>query len=274
MHHKLARTRNLLILGAGICWLPATAASETGPDGRTFVESLRAAGWQVEMLVDGSLQLMPVARSPEEDLEEQGESEPPTGPDPAGAEDTQPGWAALRERGWRVETDAEGATLLYPPAPAATPAPTPSQSPTASPVAPEVADVAPNQAAARDEVARDLDALLAERGWRAERESDGTLVLFPLRRVEARPNPVEPAAGVVPSAITELEVSLPIDTWGKAQAVAASWLESVGDSGLQVGKIREIFRIYLVSIVETEPPNALRHQISIGVEDGRVVVLN
>lgn len=272
MHNKLARTLNLLILGSGICWLQAAPASETGPDGRTFVESLRAAGWQVEMLVDGSLQLMPVSRSPEENQDEQGGSEPPTGPDPVGAEDTLPDWAALRERGWRVETDAEGATLLYPPAPAATPTPAPAPAPT--PVAPDVAHAAPDQVAARDEVARDLDSLLAERGWRAERESDGTLVLFPLRRVEARPNPIEPAAGVVPSAITQSGVSLPIDTWGKAQAVAASWLESVGDSSLQVGKIREIFRVYLVSIVETEPPNALRHQISIGVEDGRVVVLN
>jgi hypothetical protein len=187
-------------------------------------------------------------------------------PGPAGAEDAQPGWAALRERGWRVETDAEGATLLYPPAPAAPPAP--------GPVAPEVADVAPDQVAAREEVARDLDSRLAERGWRAERESDGTLVLFPLRRVEARPEPIARATGVVPPAITESEVSLPIDTWGKAQAVAASWLKSVGDSGLRVGKIREIFRVYLVSIVDAEPPNALRHQISIGVDDGRVVVLN
>jgi hypothetical protein len=261
--------RALTILGAGIGWLTLASAAETDAQGRTFVESLRAAGWQVEVLVDGSLELMPDPRAPAADQA----SEPETGAPAASgaAEPPTPDWATLRDHGWRVETDADGSTLLYPPSPAAEKAaPDPATPP--APVA--VPAATPDAAAARDEVARDLDALLAERGWRAKRESDGTVLLFPLRRAENAPRGMQRAAGVVPAAVTESKVTLPIDTWNEARVVAASWLESVGDPSLRLGKVRAILRVYVVSIVDKAPPHALRHQISIGADDGRILVLN
>jgi hypothetical protein len=245
-------------------------AAETDAQGRTFVESLRAAGWQVEVLVDGSLELMPAPREAAARQGSETETPPPTA---SSAEISPPDWAALRDHGWTVETDADGSTLLYPPSPmAGTAAPEPPQSPSPAPEATPAG--IPDETAARYEVARDLDALLAERGWRAQRESEGTLLLFPLRRAERTPRGVQRAAGVVPTAVTDAEVTLPIDTWKEARTVAASWLESVGDASLRLGKVREVLRVYLVSIVDDAPPHALRHQISIRVDDGRVVVLH
>jgi hypothetical protein len=65
-----------------------------------------------------------------------------------------------------------------------------------------------------------------------------------------------------------------VDSWEKARATALSWLESVGNPALQLGKIRRIHRLHLVSIIGAEPPHRLLHQIAVGVDDGRVVVLN
>lgn len=261
MHAKLAAMGRVTLVGSGILWL-GLAAAGPATGGQTFVEALRAAGWQVEVLVDGSLQLTPAGESAS--VPEAPGPQPSATPAPAPGVQA-PGWAALREHGWRVETDAEGSTLLFPPSAApATPPPAPEPSP----------PKAPDEAVARDEVARDLDALLAERGWRAQREPDGSLLLFPLRRAPSAPVAVEPSPGVVPSVVSESEVRLPIDSWEKARAVAASWVGSVGDATLQVGRVRQIFRVYLVSIVDATAPHALRHQIAIGVEDGRVVVLN
>jgi hypothetical protein len=50
-------------------------------------------------------------------------------------------------------------------------------------------------------------------------------------------------------------------------------LESVGDPSLEVGKIRHIHHVYLVSIIGNQPSKALAHQVAVGVDDGRVVVL-
>ena len=72
----------------------------------------------------------------------------------------------------------------------------------------------------------------------------------------------------------EQQVALPVDGWAEVRAVAQSWLDSVNDPTLRLGKARRIFRVYLVSIVDERPPHRLRHQIAVSVEDGRIVVLN
>ena len=241
------------LLGLGALCLAFAAGAEPMPGRETFADALRAAGWNVEVLADGSLQLtaapqsLPVADA----VEPQTPALPKSGPD---------GWSVLRTYGWRVETGPDGTTFLFPP---------PAVSSVESEKAPE-----PARSEAQAEVARDLDALLAERGWRAEREADGSVLLFPLLRAAGAPAALEPSAGHVPAAVREEKVPLPIDSWEKAQAVALSWLETVGDPALRPGKIRRILRVYLVSIVGDEPPHPLLHQIAVGVDDGRVVVLN
>lgn len=269
---KAALVAGTLLLGLA----NAAVADETRVRDLTgFAEALRTAGWQVEAQADGSLILTPTREGeataggpsdtePEEDSPQ---------PERRGATD----WSVLRDLGWGVETDAQGATLLYPPgaggdqdsspsagstAAAQDGAPTPAAAPTAQPEL------------ARQELARDLDALLAARGWRTRHAPDGSLLLFPLSRGSGGRSGPTPAAGTVPNAVRDGTLTLPIDTWSEAKALSLSWLASVEDSTLAVGKIREIHRVYLVSIIDADPPHALRHQIAIGVEDGRVVVLN
>jgi hypothetical protein len=123
-------------------------------------------------------------------------------------------------------------------------------------------------------VAQDLDAMLAARGWRTRRDADGSLLLFPLARAPESTSSLSPVGGVVTDAVRDGDVTLPIDSWSEAKTVTLSWLDSLGDSTLTLGRIRGIFRVYLVSIVDAEPPHSLRHQIAISVEEGRVILLN
>lgn len=265
-----------LVLCGGIA-----CAAEPPEDG-AFAQALRAAGWQTEVLADGglSLKLRPIPTREPVDQSAESATEPSavSADEPSGAVPVAPAiagdWDALRDHGWRVLQDPDGSTLLYPPV-AEVPA---------EPPAPTVSDTTEGT-----ELAQDLDALLAERGWRVRTDPDGTLTLFPLSRPTAAPPvaevdsgeapslppPVEPSTGVVPSTVVDGEVSLPISKWSKVKAVAQSWLESTGDTTLRVGrKVRRVHRVYLVSIVDASPPYAVRHQIAISVEDGRVVVLN
>ena len=264
------------LLALGILSAPMAGAGSVS-SGQGFADALRAAGWDVEVMADGSLELspasMPVAVEGLDAPQSPNEA-PDQTPDQTPAARTtapvvQPGdWSVLRDFGWRVETDADGSTLLYPHS--AAPAP---MDPKAEPsLEPEVAE--PTLPDAQAEVARDLDALLAERGWRARREADGTLLLLPLSRGSDAAATLEPGAGTLSRAISEGRVTLPVDTWDKARAITLTWLESLGDPALRLGKIRRVHRVYLVSIVADAPPHGLLHQIAIGVDDGRIRVLN
>ena len=243
-------------------WVPATDA-EPVVGGQSFAEALRAAGWQVDVLADGTLQLTPGVKVPpatettERAAPEASEPAPSSGPS---------GWAVLSAFGWRVETQPNGDTLLFPPPVSSNPE---SREPPAS-EAPKPAE--PPRAEA--ELTHDLDALLAERGWRVQRDEDGSLRLFPLLGDVSAPADLEPSQGYLPAAIRDGVVQLPVDSWEKAHATALSWLESVGNPSLEVGKIRQIYHVYLVSIIGTQPPKALVHQVAVGVDDGRVVVLH
>ena len=242
-------------------WVHATDA-EPAVGGQSFAEALRAAGWQVDVLADGTLQLTPGDKVPPATETTERSAPQASGPTPT----TGPsGWAVLSAFGWRVETRPNGDTLLFPPS--ASPNPEPREPPAAEASTPTES---PETQAER---AHDLDALLAERGWRVQRDEDGSLRLFPLLGGVAGTAGLEPSQGYVPAAIRDGEVQLPVDTWEKAHATVLSWLESVGDPSLEVGKIRQIYHVYLVSIIGTQPPKALLHQVAVGVDDGRVVVL-
>jgi pyruvate/2-oxoglutarate dehydrogenase complex dihydrolipoamide acyltransferase (E2) component len=242
-------------------WVRATDA-EPVVGGQSFAEALRAAGWQVDVLADGTLQLTPGDKVPpatettERAAPEASDPAPTTGPS---------GWSVLSAFGWRVEAQPNGDTLLFPPSVSSNPEPRePPAAEASTPTEPPDAQT---------EVVHDLDALLAERGWRVQRDEDGSLRLFPLLRARAVPAGLEPSQGYVPAAIRDGQVQLPVDSWEKARATVLSWLESVGDPSLEVGKIRQIHQVYVVSIIGNQPPKALAHQVAVGVDDGRVVVL-
>jgi hypothetical protein len=63
-------------------------------------------------------------------------------------------------------------------------------------------------------------------------------------------------------------------TFKKGSAQLDAWLAEQGVSGWRVGKIRQVHRVYMVSIVDgARPPNVV-HQIAIVGGSGLVVVLN
>jgi hypothetical protein len=137
-------------------------------------EALRTAGWQVQRLGDGGLE-MRLARPP---------SAPPPAAEPAATPEPQAeasAWNRLRARGWRVERAEDGSILLFPPAastsPPAAPATAPSPPPETGARQAEQPSVAKAPAGASG-----MEALLRARGWRAERQTDGSLLAYPMGR--------------------------------------------------------------------------------------------
>jgi hypothetical protein len=119
----------------------------------------------------------------------------------------------------------------------------------------------------------DIDALLRGRGWQVERDLQGSLVLRP-RAADLAPQTITPSQGFVTAPVREETVKLPVNRWVDARAIADAWVAEHGDGRLRVGKIRQVHRVYLVSIVGVDAPNQVIHQIAITGGNGHVVVLN
>lgn len=184
--------------------------------------------------------------------------------------------------GWGVEGSADGSILLIPPdsSPAAAPPRPVSVAPPAPisvpPPASRVAPPASTSPPAIDESA--LFRQIEEHGWQVIRHDDGSLDLYPPAPAAETTAPTRASSrllscsGEPPVA----EVELPVDTWNKARSISDAWLRSKTEelpTPLAVGRIREIFGVYLVSIVAHDPPHTLHHQIAIRVSDGHVVTL-
>lgn len=282
-----------LVCSAALGLEPALSAAPGEADG-TFAETLRAAGWEVGVFTDGSLELRPGGQTQTQ----------ASGPRQARATARDdPGtsaWEALRDYGWRVVTARDGTTLLFPPG-------------ATNSTEAQLSTSAPPPASA--ELARDLNALLAERGWRVKRAADGALRWFPLRRTsspepttaqEQKPGPevAEPQSpsrassdeapppaqapapsrqatdeagtmtcGFLPAEIRSGRIALPIDGLFKASIVARSWLYAKQDSRLRAGRIRWFGRGFLIDIVEATRPRLVRHQLVVSTKTGRVTVL-
>jgi hypothetical protein len=167
--------------------------------------------------------------------------------------------ATLKRHGWRVEHDSEGALLLFPP----------SSEPAA-----EAADPLPAETGERID-ATDLDALqaaAAEHGWTHRREADGSLVLLP---PGVSPEPGDAGScqiGMVRVSSAE-EVPLPVDTEAKAYRLAESWLRESDVGSLAIGRIRQVNRLFIVSMVEDEEPFLLHTQLVVRVDDGCLMAI-
>jgi len=81
------------------------------------------------------------------------------------------------------------------------------------------------------------------------------------------------SCGFVPHIVERGDIQLPIDDWQEAEAIAAAWLDAVGDPTLQLGEMSQLGDTFLLTIVDRSDGKMLRHQIVIGVHDGRVAVL-
>jgi len=256
--------------GAGVdASVPAPQAVEAPAAGATAIQmppgldldALRRVGWRIERADDGSTLLYPPVPAPQ----------------------------APAAEGAVVGTDAPGDASQVPAAPAAPPvAVPPAESVAASAPPPEVraevraevpaevpTEAAPKAApASGTEVSlADIDALLRERGWQVERDPQGSLVLRP-RVADPAPQAITPSQGVVTAPVREETVKLPVNRWVDARAIADAWVAEHGGDRLRVGKIRQVHRVYLVSIVGVDAPNQVIHQIAITGGNGHVVVLN
>ena len=241
----------------GLLLVAGNAVGGEGPSGG-FLRALETAGWEAQRLPDGAVELRTTRRDA---AEEPTRAEPTDArPERDAPESPTQLWERLRGSGWRVEVAPDGSTLLYPPVTGEDASAAADEQPAEPPSEPQMT----------------LDDLLSQRGWRVERTADGSLLLYPRGEgaVAEQKSPPMPCQGHVPAPVSAGELELPVDVWSEAKIIADAWLSSVDGAGLTVGRIRRIFRVFLVSIVDARPPHELRHQIAINAEDGRVVVLN
>ncbi|MCP4041272.1 MAG: hypothetical protein GY731_04845 [Gammaproteobacteria bacterium] len=167
----------------------------------------------------------------------------------------------LESRGWRVERDAQGNTLLFPTGGG-------EVSKSSGEVTPEVTP-STDQIVTISEIDQ-LRGLLESRGWRVEREAGGNILLFPSNKSPV--DPMDYRSRLLPP-ITAGRMELPVDTWHEARLLAKAWLKTLSRTDLTVGKIRKINWIYVVSIVDRDPPYELVNQLLIKSKDGQVLVL-
>lgn len=212
---------------------------------------LAAKGWRVERDQDGNLLAYPATAS---GAAAQAQTEATTLQGPAGLERLQ---GLLRERGWRTERDAQGNLILYPLG-SSPPQETPGDS---------------SQIPATD--LDELKARLRARGWLVQGDARTGLTVFPqgAQIAAAQAAAPRPCQSVIPGPVARGEVSLPVDSWDEAHAIAAAWLEQSGREDQVVGKVRRIHGIYLVSLVAAHPPYWLQDQLAIRARDGRTLSL-
>jgi len=250
---------------------------------------LDTRGWLLRRDSAGNMYLLPkaAASAPESVVAESSSAVAP------GAADLHPLQELLDPAHWRVAQDSAGNIFLFP-SPRGSDA-LPSHRDEASP-APREAVVEPRPApppAADPDRAHepgaggptvigfeDVRALLATRGWKLETDPAGNWLLTP--RGEPEPQSASSAAakdsraeasgktlGPAPSGT----VTQPVHRQADAVTRAEEWLARTGKTGLAVGAVRRIHKVFLVSIVGEGPPHRLQNQLAIRVEDGLVVPL-
>lgn len=246
----LALTVTLVVAQGGS--MPAHA----GGPAQSLRQALEAQGWEATETPEGT-----VLRRPATTTDSGPEQGAPANAPPASAADFE---GTLRESGWRVEQTDDGGLLLYPP----------HRSPAADQGAEEAAEPP----------AADTGGL---RHWNVRRTHDGGWIFVPASRsaenaghnASSQATPSPPATGTrdtpcVGIALPRARVRLPVDTWSEAHRLGEAWIQEAGLKEAAVGRIREILRVYLVSIVTRKPPHRLLHQIAVRRADGHVIVLD
>ncbi|MBW9256330.1 MAG: hypothetical protein K1566_18600 [Candidatus Thiodiazotropha sp. (ex. Lucinisca nassula)] len=223
--------------------------------GESLRESLQQQGWEQYTAEDGSV----IYRQPKK----QATTDIPSGNSETG--EIRKFGEALQSHGWQVEWDADNTLILIP----ATPPPTSAESLTP----PQQNPAAPLQATT-DDLPSDMSGF---KYWHIERDQRGALLFRPVE-LSAVKQQTEAAGKIRPTEcrIDQFQLtggSLPVDQWSEAQDIAKQWLNTEGVAGLQLGRIRKINRIYLVSIVGESAPYPLKHQLAIRASDGSVILI-
>ena len=218
------------------------------------IELLRARlserGWNLGQSEDGSLLLFPKAMPASPDIPKSDSSE---------SEDRLDGVRALlAASGWKVVRDSGGNLTLYPRT---------------------AAKVQSRENTVLQIDSSDLGKLrqaLLTAGWRLEQEADGSLILQVDSSVAERVGEGETQGLHSPTVnrVARGEVELPVDSWKKAHRISSAWLGQQPRKDLEIGKIRKINWVYLVSIVENKAPFRLNNQLAIRTDDGSVIPLH
>lgn len=238
-----------------LLWLPIMGLAEpVNPLGESLRESLIQQGWQEYTATDGSI----IYRQPKKEAATDIQS---VVPEASGMHKFKD---ALQGGGWQVEWDANNTLILIPQTTQA------ASEITQQPILTSTSD----SLQTTGELPSDLSGFDY---WHIERDQQGALLFHPVDLSHLKQQPAED------SNETQLECrinhfqltssSLPVDTWSEAQDIAKQWLNNSGTEGLQVGRIRKINRIYLVSIVGDSAPYPLKHQLAIRVSDAGVVLI-
>jgi hypothetical protein len=240
---------NHCLWGAVVAIFPAISqAQDGGSVAEGLQKSLAKQGWQAYQAEDGSLIYRQPVAAANAGLQQN---------------DTQEAdWArfneALESRGWRAEWGSKGVLTLKPVVDQD------SEAPASASV----------QVQAQSEIIPELPGF---EYWRIVKSQDGSTLFYPLTTTHAD---VSPAVDLPGSRCCESgravsqRVSLPVDEWAEAKEQAENWLISSGLQGMQVGRIRKVLRVYLVSLVSESPPHVLTHQLAIRASDGCVFVVD
>jgi len=230
--------------------IPAPTAKESSAeeiDLQTLGKKLEAAGWKVERKSDGALELRP-----QETTETITRKEEPA-PSPA---DKQ--WKQIQKQlnaaGWNATRESDGSLVLIPPD-------KPVQA-----TAPEVKATEPEKQA---DSMQTMQEKLRGTGWQVTENSDGSILFYPPKQSHGEKGTIQPVRGHAPPA----DFKAPVNTWLQARTLTLKWLKQQSGN-YSVGKIREIYDVYLVSILSKSRSNKLKHQIAIRRSDGHIIVLN
>lgn len=229
----------------------AKGLSSENLDLQALGNKLETSGWKVVRKADGTLELHPrettkaTARKKE--------------PEPSPLDEQ---WKQMQQQlkaaGWDAAREADGSLVLIPPG-------DPAQTAT-----PEKEETAPEKQANSMQTMQEK---LKESGWQVSENSDGSILFYPPEQQPGERGTIRPAHGHTPPA----DFNLPVNSWSQARTLTQKWLKQQSPGNLMVGKIREIYEVYLISILSNSGSSGaerLKHQIAIRKSDGHIIVLN
>ena len=246
-------------------------------------EALRQRGWRVEEDKNGDLLVYPMAGQSTtkgaQNSQTQNADDKSTTIDAANLDQLE---STLQGKGWEVKRNAAGDVLLYPKIFLREPV-----APAVDSTSPSAASEAtvPAQSGSVDQTIQlhELDRLEAEmkkKGWRADRNDAGDLLLYPVegnsddvagKGIEIKAVSLSDCAAAGGSGLAVAGIDLPVSSNDEAESIARAWVAAKGKEGWVIGKIRKINALYLVSLVDASPKHGLHAQLVIHSSDGRVV---
>ncbi|MET0064400.1 MAG: hypothetical protein AB2552_05240 [Candidatus Thiodiazotropha endolucinida] len=251
---KKNRNSRYRCISVHLLWLalsiPTAGLAEQGVTlSQSLRESLLLQGWQEYISADGSV----IYRQPVKEQVTDNQS-----PEAELPKIRQFG-NALQERGWQVEWDSDGTLILRPGDTGDT-------------------DDVPAQTATQPDESGTVTLPANLKGfeyWHIERDESGALLFHPVELPSTNQSmTVDATAEMAECRIDYFQLDpgvLPLDEWSEVHELTKRWIDATKESGLQVGKIRKINRVYLVSVVGVTEPYRLRYQLAIRVSDGGVI---